>query len=389
MSKLSDVVSTFNSPKGTPKEYAKEVKVAANSGAIIRFIAGSEIFVKYNRSWIPYEDDTAGKIGPFITWNEKEGISLLGEMFGEGKYFQNGDFETKKTSVGRVITYQAKDPELYKAMTEYWNPAYQGMGTAKPKLEAIFNVIHRNPELIGEAQEVWCVKEKHTKVLRLGPTALAALDGVETNDGDIREYDINYTKQGAGKDTVHGMRKAGAIVQYQVAGLLTAEELAYATYDLEEVTELTSAYSCLKHIPTKIKRMDAAMGTNFYARFEKQAEKETAEYEKMKAASPANAVIQNPFDDSNIPVAQAPTTPAGSPAVNSSTPVSGPIPSRRVKATPTNVAMTECFACHKQIPVGSVICPECSMTLLEPCSECNNLFSVNEKECPVCHTIFN
>ena len=386
MGKLSDTIGNFSDGGSTPKEYAKEVKIVAGTSNVLRFIDGGNSFLEYYISWIPYEDDTTGKIGPFIVKNEKEGSSLLGEMFGEGQYFQNGYLESKKGQFGKTFTHQAKDPELFKAMTEYWNPAYQGIGTCKPKKEFIFNVIQRNPETIDGVQTNWCAKEKHTKILRLGQKAMAPLGEVEKNDGDLNEYDINYTKQGTGIATIHSTMKAGVNVTYVVPGLLTAEEANYARYPLDEIIKLSSAFSCMKHIPTKIKRMDAVMGTNFFARFEKQAAMENELWEKAKAQNPANAVIQNPFDDSNVPLDPAPAAPVAPPTV------AGPIPSRRVKAAadPSVVTgpMIECSACKKQIPQGSVICPECKTTLLEPCPECNNLFSITEKECPVCHTTF-
>ena len=400
MSKLSDAVGSFGTSNFTPKEYAKEVKVLSGTSNVIRFIDGGESFLTYEISWIPYEDETDGKIGPFIVRNGIEGSSILGEMLGQGKYFKGGYLESVKGNIGKVFIHQSKDPELFKAMTEYWNPAYQGTGSCKPREEFMFNVISRNPDIIDGVPINWCAKEKHTKILRLGKPALASLSIVENNDGSVSEYDINYSKQGTGKNTVHQMMKAGVNVTYVVPGLLTEEEMKYTRYPLADIVKLSSAFAILKHIPTKIKRMDSVMGTNFYARFEKQAEIENIEWEKVKAQSPANAVMQNPFDDSAVPpagsdmVAPSIVAPTSAPAtvVTPATPVSGPVPSRRVKASAdastTVVATTECFACKKQIPQGSIICPECKTTLLEPCPECQNLFGVNEKECPVCHTVF-
>jgi hypothetical protein len=388
MGKFEEITGGFPETGGE-WEYAKEIKVTTNVPNVFRLVDGKDSLISYNISWIMCDDNV---IRPFIIKNEHEGISILGRMFGDKKNFYNGGyFETKKTKFGATPTYQAKDPELYKIMTEYWNDSYQGTGSAKPKDEWMYNAIQRTPEIVDNQNVYWCMANKHTKIIKLGQKALTALKAVMENDGPkVEEYDINYIKQGAGSKTVHSMLKAGPGVAHAVAGELSVDEKQYMKYDLKEVTRLSSAYYCLKHIPNKIKRMDVAMGTNYYQEMEKQASIEQELWEKnkdnktaMQVTPPMQAPIDNPFNDNNIPfeASKAPVTPPVSSGRRLVTPSTTP-------AVPANTKMIPCPTCAVLIPEDSIICPKCGDKLLEPCSVCNNLFSTKATVCPHCGAVY-
>ena len=351
MSKLKETVAEI--PTGSTnypeKEYARELRIQSGVSNILRFLDGNDSFVTYYMSWIFCDDDV---IRPFIVGNEKEGPSILSRMFGDkDNYFSGGYLESKKGKDGKLFTYQQKDPELFKIMTEYWNPAYEGAGTCKPQKEFIFNVIHRNPEPIDNKQAVWCYEEKHTKILRFRQKALEALSVVSDNDGDVKDYDINYVKQGKGVNTTNSMLKAGVNVPNVKIGLLSEEEQNYERYTLLDIVKSASAFYCLKHIPSKIKRMDAAMGTNFYAEFEKQKEIENIEWKKRTGQDSPDS--NTPSESSRISMKDS-------------------------------VQVFNCEHCDAPIPVGSAVCPKCHAKLMEPCNKCFKPFSIKDKVCPYC-----
>lgn len=202
--------------------------------------------------------------------------------------------------------------------------------------------------------------------MRLGQKAMKSLKSVVDNDGDVSEFDINYTKMGQGSEATPTMMKAGVNVNYAVAGLLSEAEKTYSKYDLKEIVKLSSAFYILKHIPSKIKRMDSVMGTNFYAELEKQKEIEEEAWQKAhggvapqdftKRAS--NDKLENPMDDSNMPLA------------------SSRVPTSSIK----------CFKCGSDVPADQMVCPSCKTQVLSPCSVCGNNFPANEKKCPICNT---
>ena len=339
MGKLDEVTSSFEdsgSSGGSQVEYAKEVKVSPGGGdTILRFLDGEDSFLSYHISWIMCDDE---KIRPFIIKNEVEGESLLWKMFGDkDKYYQGGYFQsTRSDAGGKAFTYQTKDPELFKLMTEYWNPSYNNKGTALPREEFIFNVIHRNPENIDGESSVYCEKEKHTKVIRLNKSGLIALQVVKKNDGDVSHYDINFTKTGSGLQTVASMMKAGINLSHVVTGPVTDAERAYTKNVLPTIIKLSSAFYVLKHIPSKIKRMDAAMGTNFFPRYEQQAAEEAKLWEEKKNKSQDNSLPSEPmvsskpvFDDSKVP-----------------------------SASP-QIEVEKCSVCNNMMPKGSKVCPFC------------------------------
>jgi len=403
MGKFNETVGNF--PEiGGEREYAKEIKITSGISNVFRLPDGEDSFIEYTISWIMCDDNV---IRPFIIENEHEGISILGRMFGDRKSFYTGGyFETKKTKYGAVPTYQAIDPELYTLMTEYWNEAYKGKGSAKPKTEWIYNAIQRTPEIIENQNVYWCLVNKHTKVVRFGQKAMLALSAVMDNDGHkIEEYDINYTKQGSGAKTVHSMMKAGPGIAHAIPGLLSLEETNYTRYPLDEITRIATAYYCLKHIPIKIQRMDRAMGTNFFAEFEKQAAIEQEMWEKNKInktvtnnTPPTNYQTVAPekvFDDSSIPFTgnAQPSRIAAQTATVATPIVTPPVSGRRLvipstPVIPANTILIPCPTCGQQIPEDSVTCPKCGDKLLEPCLQCNNLFSTKLNICPHCGAIY-
>lgn len=399
MGKFDEVTGNLSNDNTYEKEYAKEVRVTPGPGnsAVLRFLDGPDSFMGYYISWILCDDD---KIRPFIVENEFEGISLLGRMFGDrNRYYDGGFFETKKGQFGKVSTYQAKDPDLYKIMTEYWNPAYGAPATARPKLEFIYNVIHRNPEVIDNISVVWCQKEKSTKIVRLGQRAMSSLKKCVDDDGDFSEYDVNYTKEGTGKNTTPDIRKAGVNVPHVVAGFIKEEEKLYKRNDLKTIIKLSSAFYCLKHIPTKIKRMDIAMGTNFYAEFEKQAALENAQWqEKQSQQKSMSTSIEIPPQGYkqeippqgyiNVmtppPTSMQPSSQQPLPFDDSAIPMAPPSqePPRRVLAGAPQAI--PCFNCNALVPQGTTKCPNCNTIIMEPCAVCNNLISSKATVCPFC-----
>ena len=343
MGQLEDVVGSFEQGSdNTPKEYAKEVRVSPKDkeGAIVRFLEGKDAFIPYDISWIMCDSDE--KMRPFIIKNSIEGESILSKMFGDRqRYFQGGYFHsTKNSSGGKQYTYQAKDPELLKLMTEYWNPAYNNKGTSVPKEEYIFNVIHRNPETIEGETFVWCEKEKHTKVTRLNKSGVSAIFQVFTNDGPIQDYDIKYTKTDTGAFPTALMLKAGSKIEHMITGPVTDAEKEYTSYVLADIVKLSSAFYILKHITPKIKRMDAAMGTNFYAELEKQAAMEAKLWEEKKGG------VETKVPESIIP-AEVPSS--TKPLFDDS----------RVPSAAPQYEVEKCSVCGNMMPKGSAVCPIC------------------------------
>ncbi|HRZ18527.1 MAG TPA: zinc ribbon domain-containing protein [Methanofastidiosum sp.] len=383
MGKLNDTVNSLPGDGGE-RDYAKEVKITSGTSNVLRFLDGQDSFMWYYISWIPSDDDEV--IRPYIIENEFEGLSILGRLLGDrNNYFRGGYLESKKGQFGKVNTYQTKDPELYKVMTEYWNPAYSGTGSCRPKLEFIFNVLHRNPEVVNNATVQWCSVEKHTKIIRMGQRALKVLKSVVDNDGDTSEYDINYTKQGTGTDTMPTMQKAGVNVTNAVPGPLSEIERSFERYDLKDIIKLTSAYYCLKHIPNKIKRIDHVMGTNFFAEFEKQAKVEQELWERNKNASQtqyaSQAVAAAAIAATNAEAPAAPAASADSPFNDDKIPFDkGSVDSR----VPLATNMISCPKCGEQVPEGTVKCPKCQEQLMMQCDVCKNMIPVNASTCTIC-----
>ena len=428
------------------QEYATEVKIKSGSSCVFRIIDGSESYRRYYISWMQCDDDT---IKPFITENDSQGKGILARIFGDqDNFYKGGYLESKKGQFGKVNIHQAKDPELFKRLTEYWNPAYLGTGSAKPKREYIYNILHRDPELINNMMLNWCDANKRTKITRFGSKAFKGLAVVFENDGEFWEYDIVFSKTGDGSDTVNTVMKAGKNTAHTRFGLLTEEEKNYERYDLDNIVRLPSAFYILKNLRNTIERIDMVMGTSYLKELDEQRKIEEEEYNKHQAdydqknhTTVPNTVTPpqgNPFDDSAIPFDNSnqvqaqiqrrvvvPATPAQQTIINQQQPivqqpivqqpivqqpivqqpivqqpiVQQPIIQQQpiqqtvinqqpVSRVPINTAMSKCGHCGADIPSDLATCPKCAGVLLSECDVCHNNFSTFANVCPYCNTVY-
>jgi len=370
--RFADEANRINDSLSGEREYPSEIKTPSGTSNVLRLIDGSGSFRKYWISWFICDDD---RIRPFIVKNGTTGESVLSRMLGDSDNFYRGGYlDSKKGQFGKVYIYQQRDPELFKRTTEYWNPSYNGTGSCRPKLEYVFNALHRNPETAEGRTFNWCSENKHTKLIRFGQKAIKALKVVRDNCGEFSSYDIIFSKQGQGSETFFSVMKGDIGTQHNVVGPASETESSYERYDLDYITSLSSANYVLKNLRNQLDRIGAVMGYNFVAELEQQQGIEQEAYEKAKG-------IQV---DQKVPpiVTAAQSYPANQPPVR-----------QAVVRTPVNAAvasanMIECGHCHGKIPDGAVICPLCNGVLLSDCDICHKPFSVFANSCPACGQIY-
>jgi len=380
--RFADETNRINDDSGGDKEYPAEIKTPSGTSNVLRLLDGSQSFRKYSISWFMCDDD---QIRPFIVENETQGKGVLARMLGDAdNFFKGGYLESRKGQFGKAYVHQQKDPELFKRITEYWNPGYNGTGTARPKKEYVFNAIHRNPETVDGRTFNWCAENKHTKLIRLGQRAMKSLKMVRDNSGEFTVYDIVFSKQGSGADTIFGFMKGDIGTQYNVVGPLTEAELQYERYDLDYITSLASAGYVLKNLRNSIERISAVMGIGWLAELEKQQAIEQAAYEAAKNGQVDQQVppiVTTPPVQQNTPMPSinAPQTmPTSTAAVRQ--------PVTRIPVASAQVNLVECGHCHTKIPEGVVTCPSCGGVLLSDCDICHKPFSVFASRCPHCGT---
>jgi len=354
----------------TNVEYATEVKTQSGTTNVVRFVEGSNEFRRYFVSWFLCDDEV---IRSFIIENDSEGKGILARLLGDSSNFYLGGYlESKKGQFGKVNVHQAADPELFKRITEYWNPSYRGNATARPRKEYVYNVIHRNPEEDGSN---WCIENKHTKLMRIGPKQFKNLRVVRDNDGELTGYDVVFSKTGTGKDTVHTVLKAGLQVEHKVVGDITEDEKKYDKYDLDYEIRLSTATYILKFLRITIERIDSVMNTNYMGELEKQR---VIEQENYKAST--QGITQRDQDTNTTIPNRIPTNQTHAEQKTSSTSESSLAPSR----IPANVTTEKCGHCGENITAGSSSCPKCGGVLQSACDICHKMFSVFEKVCPHC-----
>lgn len=370
------------------REYPEEVKTQSGTSNVVRFLDGSNSFRKYAQSWFLCDDDT---IKGFIVENDSEGRSILSKILGDpdpGAYYRGGYLESRKGQFGKVNVHQAKDPELFKRLTEYWNPAYNGTGNCRPSVEYIYNVLHRNPQQDENGRTfVWCDESKHTKLMRLKKKAFTAIKMVRDNCGEFTNYDIVFSKSGQGKDTVFTAMKGDVGTQHNRVGETKPEEKEYERYDLDYVTRLASANYILNNLRKTIERIDQVMGTNWIAELEKQKAIEDAAYEERKQQYEAQQQQQSEIKPDPVPETVTPPTGTASGRVPSSAPNVANEPKSAVRGAPVQAStqeLEECGHCHEMIPKGLAVCPKCKGALLSDCDTCHKPFSVFATKCPHC-----
>jgi hypothetical protein len=377
--RMADEVANIYDENSAGGNYPEEVKTASGTSNVVRILNGSSSFKKYLISWFLCDDD---QIRPFIIENDTEGRGALSRILGDSEQFYRGGYlESKKGQFGKVNVHQAKDPELFKRLTEYWNPAYNGSGTCRPSKEFVYNVIHRNPDLDEKGAPVnWCVMNKHTKLMRFKQRAFKSLKVVRDNCGEFDTYDVVFSKQGSGSDTFFSAMKADVMTQHNKVGDVSAEEKEYEKYDLAYITRLTSANYILTNLHGTVERIDAVMGTTYLAELLQQKEYEDKMYEQNKSGG-VDMPPQNPVPPSTgIQAQQTPT--------NSRIPVAQEAPKPVTRIPVANVPTVECGHCHQQIPDNLEKCPKCGGNLVAPCEICQKPFSVFVTTCPHCGQIY-
>jgi hypothetical protein len=431
-------------------EYPTEVSIKADESAVIRILDGSNSFTWDLVSWFLCDDD---KIRPFIVENEIEGKGLLSRMLGDPSDFCKGGYlQSTKGQFGKVFTYQAENPELFKRVNEYYNPGLGGTATARPRKEYVYNVLHRNPEMVEGQSMLWCVARKHTKLLKIGQKAFALLKQVRSNDGEFWDYDINYSKTRNGKDTVTSFQKAGNAVLHVTVGPVTSEEREYEKYDLGYVTRLSSARYISQYLRNTIIGIGNVMGVNWVDELDKQFAIEQEAYNNNQGSTgnvyssagvsqpsahvaqqtspqqvqppiPAQpvqsrvpiqpAVIQQPvMPQQNVQPTPMPTQvqhsgtvipagnniPQGQPMYSGMVPPAS-IPNPQVQnlgvhpVTPfvqqEAVATVVCPGCNTPVSADAENCTLCGTALKEPCAICNYMMAVGSTVCPNCNTQYS
>jgi hypothetical protein len=423
---LTRYLDTESSEGSGNREFAKEISITPS--AVVRIVEPQSV-IKCWRMW-PLCDD--GKKRSFVIGNEYEGDSLLGKMLGDYlpyKYFKGGILESEKdelTGQKRYI-HEAKDPELFLQLI-YNGDKSGNNGSWRPTREFIFNAIDRSPETKGDFMgQLWCALHKHTKLLKMPITGFEKLKTLIEQHGQLDEYDLYYTKIGSGRTTKHDISKAGEKNALAFFGFLTDEEKLYEKYDLKKECALSSATYILKYLSMTIQRIDNILGTNFFDQLvaQSQLEKEAWGIADEGAVHDAGQILQQTMTSPQLqtPIPQVnqqsvspavamgqalpqqaigtssntPITPIAQvqpqtvpPVQVSATPVSQQVLTRqpatavagRVPVNASSVPTINCPYCQTNVPEDIEVCPQCSNRLMEPCRECNTMFSILSTKCP-------
>lgn len=122
------------------------------------------------------------------------------------------------------------------------------------------------------------------------------------------------------------------INKISIADDLTDEEKSWERYDLQKLFAPTSYSKILKRMGKQIKRVDAALNTNYYDELKQYADKEAAEWKAKKEADVAAAVDNGPKTEVQSEILQEPiATPLTPEPPKTETPISE-IPVRRTAA---------------------------------------------------------
>jgi len=386
-------------------DYPEEIKTPSGSSNVFRIVGGSESFEKYWISWWLCDDE---KIRSFIIENSFEGRSILAEILGDqNNWFEGGYLESKKGQYGKINTYQSKNPELWKRVVEYWNPAFMGTSSARPRKEYVFNAIHRNPVATEQGLIDWCVANKHTKLIRFGQQAFKKLAIIFENHGEFEEYDIIFSKKGTGRDTVQSIIRAGKNTKYAKIGILADEEKKYERYDLKDVAKLSSAHYILKYLENTISQIDNVMGTSYLAKLnqianavESEAENQLFDEKQQLLQSQQPQQSQQAVNQ-NIAVPQDSVENAASIFSDTDFPPFPEIPEKKQSNSPStisdqkkmdkkdgNIPTILCKNCNTHINRDEKICPRCGNKLVVKCEICNNIIPAHAITCPFCGVSF-
>jgi len=210
MSGYADQAKNDETSGGGGGGFAASIDIQKDVPNPIRLVDTPDGIERYYISWCCCDDGTRR---PFIVENEKQGVSILGEMLGDRKnFYRGGILESVKDEATNSAKYiwEDKAPDLLLVIA-YNEDASGKSGSWKSKEEYMFNAIQRNPDVDKETGQpfFWCKENKHTKLLKMGRTAFLSLQDVRMNDGNPSEYDINYLKRGSGFSTKHTIHKAG------------------------------------------------------------------------------------------------------------------------------------------------------------------------------------
>jgi len=394
-----------SSGKGSQsKSYAyEEVKILPNTYTVVRILDGSTSYKKYFVSWICCDDDV---IRSFIIENDDEGKGILARMLGDpSRYFAGGYLESRRgSSGGKFFVHRAKDPELFDRMYNYYNPTFGGFSSCRPRVEYVYNVIHRNPTIDELTQQMvnWCEANRHTKLIRFGARMFTQLKILRDNYGDFDAYDIVISKMGSGPNTQYTIIKADVSTVYNKIGPVTPEEMSYDRYDLSEVSRLSSAYYILMHLRTTIERIDKVMGTHYLSELEQQLSIEKSKYSehempKMAQASDEYEPLSSPQEPSINAIPNIARSAAPSPMFQQSSRVpmspSTPRPltpsvENRQASPSSQVALLDCPFCQSKVPENLTRCPKCGSTLIQTCGVCGKPMSIFASVCSHCGQSF-
>ncbi len=402
LSKMKQIQQEIAIPQKSQKEFAVSKDIKGNGVNNLFRIVDSDNFAKCSRSWIVCDD---GTIRPFTLIDSYGNKSPLLKLLGDpDDYYKGGILESVRDEITKKAVYKYNNtyPEWITRLG-YNGDRVSIKGSAKLQKQVVYQIIDRDlyegVDASGEKiKYYWCKENNHTMLLWLKPTAFDTLIVTVEGNGDPVEYDCAYIKSGSGQSTTHIIQKAGPLLPGVVVGELTAEELAYERYDLDQEAGLSPAGLILYYLPKLIKDLDIILGYNVYEELEEMAKMErsnqisseeiegSSEYEAVEEEDAINAPSQTSTAQPT-PVAQPTPMVQVVPEVQAA-PTVGATP-RRMAAPKPAVATVICLHknCGKEVPADAETCPYCKNPLLVPCDnpECGKLTSVFATVCPHCN----
>lgn len=284
-----------------------------------------------------------------------------------------------------IETFKINHPDVYELVTK------GGFTEADGKWPYMYAKGWKGPEMLLinciDRRDNWCVENKHTKLISKNVNVTE--DGKEYADFGVpaygffgpltnlrnnfkmgwEKYDVVITKTGEKLDTVTNMFNGTAFTnpaalaanldksmgidasEYKYISqepALTAEELSFQRYNLDEDFQVTSYYTIDKYLGNTIKKIDAAVNDDllkagkpaschFYDDLQKLKKEESDRWAAEKKANEANA----------------PTQEATAPAPEAAAPQAAP-----ADATPTPAASFDTMApVQEAAPVSRTVAP--------------------------------
>lgn len=290
-----------------------------------------------------------------------------------------------------IETFKLNHPDVYELVNK------GGYTEADGKWPYMYARGWKGPEMLLinciDRRDNWCVENKHTKLISKNVNITE--DGKEYADFGVpaygffgpltnlrnnfkmgwEKYDVVITKTGEKLDTVTNMFNGTAFTnpaalqanldksmgidasEYKYISqepALTAEELSFQRYNLDEDFKVTSYYTIDKYLGNSIKKIDAAINddllkagktanSHFFDDLQKLKKEEAEQWAKEKAAKEAAAPAET-APAAQAPVAPAPVVetpaPAAAPSFDAMAPVQESAPAARTVAAPETTGLS-------------------------------------------------